>query len=345
MENKKNIICLCGSLNQTVQLHKISEYLKDEYDIYFTQVFGEGLFYKVIAESGILDNTVMGKSSSFTKVSREYITNHGLNYDYRAKSKGIKYDLALISTDLIVPRNVKRLKTIWVQEGMIDPLRVSSRLTKKFKLPEYTTGDTSLNGTSNKADIYCAMSYGYKDYFAKWGTDQNKILVTGVPNFDDIVSFNQRPYKENGFVLIATSDIRELAGNDDRIYFFKKCRDIANGRKVIYKPHPNEIQDRVITEMRLIIPDAEIITEPILDTLIAHCDTLITQYSSSVYVGLVLGKTVYSYFPIEELESKKPIQNGGSSARIIADIAREYMKFDGTKDEFIQTSEYVKKFL
>lgn len=345
MKHKKNIICLCGSLNQTKQLHKITEFLKDDYNIFFTQVFGEGLFYKALAESGVLDNTVMGKSSSFTKASREYINLHNLNYDYRAQSKGIKYDLALLSTDLIVPKKVKRLKTIWIQEGMIDPLRLTSIMTKKLRLPGYTTGDTSLNGTSNIADIYCSMSPGYKEYFSEWGTEKGKILVTGVPNFDDINAFKLQPYPERDFVLIATSDIRELAGNDDRIYFFQRCREIANGRKVIYKPHPNENLERVKKEVELIIPNVQIITEPILDTLIAHCDTLITQYSSSVYVGLVMGKTVYSYFPIEELESKKPIQNGGKSAELIASIAREYIEYQGAKENFVRESSLVSKFL
>ncbi len=345
MVTKKNIICLGGSLNQTKQLHLISESLQEDYNIYFSQVFGEGSFYKMVAESGIMDNTVLGKNSSFTKVSREYINRYNLNYDYRMESKGIKYDLALMSTDLIVPKSMFSMKTIWVQEGMIDPLNLQSRLTKKLKLPEFFTGDTSLNGTSNKADLYFAMSHGYKNYFTKWGTNKDKILVTGVPNFDDIKSFLNSSYPENGFILIATSDIRELGGNEDRTDFFKKCKEIAKGRKIIYKPHPNENYDRVVKELRIIIPDAEIIVTPILDTLIAHCDTLITQYSSSVYVGLVLGKTVYSYFPMEDLEAKKPIQNGGTSAKIIADITREYIEFNGKKEDFIAQSELAKKYL
>lgn len=339
---RKNIICFVGSLNQTKQLHQISKFLEDEYNVYFTQIFGEGWFYRAIAESGIMDHSVFGLHSTFTKVSREYIRDHGLKYDYRANSKGIYYDLALLSTDLIVPRMFRKMKSIWVQEGMIDPLRMKGILTKRLRLPEFSTGDTSLNGTSNLMDISCCMSYGYKEYFTKWGTDKNKILVTGIPNFDNIATFNQVPYTESGYVLIATSDIRELGGNDNRIDLFKKCKDIANGRKIIYKPHPNENQARVIREARQVIPDIEVVTLPILDTLIAHCDTLITQWSSSVYVGLVLGKTVYSYFPIEELNAKKPIQNDGKSAEVIAAIAREFMEYTGDKGKFIEQSRFSK---
>lgn len=343
MVNKKKIICVVGSLNQTKQLHLISKHLNEDFDIYFTQIYGEGLFYRVVAESGVMDNTVLGKDSSFTKLSREYILDNQLQYDYRAQSKGNQYDLALLSTDMIVPKTLRRIKSIWVQEGMIDPIKTSGILIKKLGLPTYFTSDTSLNGTSNRADIYCAMSSGYKDYFSKWGTDRAKIIITGVPNFDNIISFAENPYPESGFVLIATSDIRELGGNENRVDFFKKCREIARDRKVIYKPHPNENLNRVTREVKMVIPDVDIITKPVLDTLIAHCDTFITQWSSSAYVGLVMGKTIYSYFPIEELEANKPLQNGGKSAEIIAQIAREFIAFEGDKRQFIAQSDYVKK--
>lgn len=345
MQAKKNIICVVGSLNQTKQLHTIANHLMEDANIYFTQVFGEGIFYRTVAESGIMDNTVLGRNSSFTRISREYILDNKLQYDYRAQSKGIHYDLALLSTDMIVPNSFQKIKSIWVQEGMIDKLKTFGRVAKTMGLPIYVTGDTSLNGTTNKADIYCAMSYGYKKYFAELGTKDEKILVTGVPNFDMIDAFRNTTYPESDFVLIATSDIRELGGNEDRVDFFRKCREIARGRKVIFKPHPNENQERVERELRVVMPDAQVIREPILDTLIAHCDTLITQWSSSVYVGLVLGKTVYSYFPMDELEAKKPIQNQGQSAEIIADIARKFLNYQGEKSDFIREYSEISKFL
>lgn len=342
--NKKNILCVVGSRNQTSQLHQISSFLSDEYNVYYTQLFGDGLFYKIIAEAGFIDNTVLGRDSSFTKISQEYIKSNNLQYDYRGTSKGINYDLAFLSTDMVVPKSFKKIKTIWIQEGMIDPINNFSKFVKKTGLPTYTTADTSLNGTSNLADIYFAMSHGYKEYFNHYGTKSEKILVTGVPNFDNIELFKNYTYPESGFVLVATSDIRELGGNDDRNYLIKKCIEIAKGRKIIFKPHPNENLERIKSEIYTLIPDATIITEPIIDTLIANCDTLITQYSSCVYIGLTLGKVVYSFFPMEELESKKPIQNGGKSAEIISQIAREFLEFNGDKSSFLQQSDLSKKY-
>lgn len=345
MSEKKNILCLGGSRNQTSQLHHIARHLETDYDVYYSQIFGEGFFYKAAAEIGFFDNTVLGRDSSFTKASMEYIRKHNLNYDYRGQSKGIKYDLALLSTDMIVPKSFKNIKTVWIQEGMIDPITNFGRLVNRLGLPAYTTASTALNGTSNIADLYFAMSYGYKKYFTTYGTDSSKIMVTGIPNFDNINSLLETTYPEKGFVLVATSDIRELGGNDDRIYLIKEAIKIANGRKVIFKPHPNENIQRVVSEIKSVLPEATIITEPIIDTLIAHCEILITQYSSCVYQGMVLGKKVYSYFPIEELESKKPIQNNGKSAEVISEIVRDFLEYNGEKSEFAKTSPKVKAYL
>lgn len=343
--SRKKILCLGGSLNQTSQLHLISQYLSTDHDIYFSQVFGDGFFYKFMAESGISDNTVLGKNSSFNLKSLEYLKENNAKYDYRGNTLGIDYDLVIVSTDLVFPSSFKSKKTAWVQEGMIDPLKPSGKWIKRFHLPLYFTSDTSLNGTSNKADLYFAMSAGYKKYFNKHGTNANKILTTGVPNFDNIEELKHNDIELKDFVLVATSDIRELGGNEDRLDFIKQCLKIANGKKLIFKPHPNENINRAISEINMIAPNAEILTSKNLDFMIANCDTLITQFSSCVYLGLVLEKKVYSYFPIEELEANKPIQNKGTSAQIIAGILEKYLYFDGTGVDFINQDDSVKKYL
>ena len=57
-----------------------------------------------------------------------------------------------------------------------------------------------------------------------------------------------------------------------------------------------------------------------IEPLIARCDALVTKYSSCVYVGIALGKEVYSDFALDSLRHMCPIQNAGTSA---ANIARE----------------------
>jgi hypothetical protein len=60
--------------------------------------------------------------------------------------------------------------------------------------------------------------------------------------------------------------------------------------------------------------------------MIANCDVLITQYSTVVYIGLALGKEVYSYFDIEMLKELVPIQNGATSGKNIARVCRRLLQ-------------------
>lgn len=344
--NKKNILCIVGSLNQTTQLHQIARFLDKEYNIFYSQLYGDGLAYKFVAESGFFDNTVLGKNSSFTLKSKQYLKDNGLIYDYRGESKGIEYDMAILSTDLVVPRSFLVKKTVWVQEGMIDPLTSLARMVKKLKLPTFLPGNTSLNGTSNKADIYFAASKGYKKYFNSLGTQKEKILTTGVPNFDNIAEMKTLEFEYSDYVLVATSDIRELGGNEDRVHFIHECVKIADGRQLIFKLHPNENFKKSSREIKENVPaDTMIFNTGSIDPMIAHCHTLITQYSSTVYLGMILGKKIYSYFPIEELEANVPIQNDGRSAEIISKIIRDFIEYEGNKDTFLAQYEPAKPFL
>jgi hypothetical protein len=60
--------------------------------------------------------------------------------------------------------------------------------------------------------------------------------------------------------------------------------------------------------------------------MIANCDVLVTQYSTVVYTGIVLGKKVFSHFDYGELVKQVPLQNGGTSAINIAGIGRELLE-------------------
>jgi hypothetical protein len=45
---------------------------------------------------------------------------------------------------------------------------------------------------------------------------------------------------------------------------------------------------------------------------------------------------VHSYFDVADLKRKLPIQNGGTSTRRIADICRQYGRFEGTGPAFLR---------
>jgi len=50
--------------------------------------------------------------------------------------------------------------------------------------------------------------------------------------------------------------------------------------------------------------------------MVANCQTLITQFSSVVFVGLALGKDVHSFHPLETLRRLLPVQHGRAARNI-----------------------------
>ena len=315
-------------------MHQISSFLSDEYDCWFTQFYPDYEFETWPLRWGILENTIM--SGHFKADADKYLRDHGLQSDYRGEKN--EYDMTVHCTDLIVARKAKKAKTVWVQEGMIDELTPWSKVVKASRIiPRYFALGTALNGSSNLCDIYCVASEGYKNYLEKMGTDRSKMIITGIPNFDDIPSFAHNNFTLRDYVLIATSDIRECFGKEDRIGFLKKCKETVAGRPVIFKLHPNEIRERAINEIRQIFGEnAKVYTEGNSNHMVANCRELITQFSTLAYVGIVLGKKVHSFFDLNDLYRLVPQQNEATSARKIADICRGYMEFQGKGTEFLQ---------
>lgn len=334
MSRRKKILFIIGSPNQTSQMHQISSRLS-EYDCFFSQIYSKNPIARLALKAGWLETTIL--SGEFKRKSDAYLFENGLTSDYAQSLFSNQYDLVVLCTDLLVTRELRGTKTIWVQEGMTDPITSWGRWTRKLGLPGFWAMNTAFNGASNICDIYCAASEGYRDQFSRLGTDAGKIFVTGIPNYDHAEPLLTNDFPYGGYVMVATSDIRETFRKEDRDAFIADCVRIAGGRQLLFKLHPNEDHARATEEIRRLAPsDALIFTEGRTDHMIANCDELITQYSTVVYTGIALGKKVHSYFDVEELKRLAPIQNGGRSAENISDICRRYIEFDGSGDEFIR---------
>jgi hypothetical protein len=249
-------------MNQTWQMHEISKHLP-EYDCWFSQFFTDSKFGHFLLEyTSVLRNTIF--SGQFRENSEKYQRQNGLQIDYQAKLN--KYDLVVYCSDMHIPKRMREHKIIWVQEGMTDKYTLLSRIVKALKLPPILSGGTSLNGSSNLCDIYCAGSEGYKDYFVKLGTDRSKIMVTGIPNYDNVAQFldNDFPYKD--YVMVATTDMRETYRLENRPAFIQKAVKIANGRKLLFKLHPNEKFERAEAEIKKYAPAPSFIARAIPTT-------------------------------------------------------------------------------
>lgn len=334
MSLRKKILFTIGSPNQASQMHQIASLLPD-YDCYFSQLYSKHPIVRLAKRTGLLDTTIL--AGEFKRKGDAFLEKNRLRNDYARSIYGHTYDLVLLCSDLLVTRELRRMKSIWVQEGMTDPITPWGKWTRRMGLPSYWAKNTAFNGSSNICDIYCAASEGYKEQFSRLGTDASKIVITGIPNYDNAATFLQNDFPHIGFVLVATSDIRETFNKDDRPGFIRRCVEIAGSRKLIFKLHPNENRDRAVREIKEHAPNALIYTEGNTEHMIANCEELITQYSTVVYIGIALGKKVHSYFDVEQLKRLAPIQNGGVSAARIAELCRRYIEFPGSREEFLKT--------
>lgn len=327
----RKILFLTGSTNQTSQMLQIAAELP-EYDCRFSQVFTDAKLLRFLTEhTALVDKTIIAKP--FRERSEALLEQLGHRIDYRAMDG--HYDLVVCCSDLIVPKRLRHTKTIWVQEGMIDKYTVLSKLVQQLQLPPHLCFNTSLNGSTNTCDIYCAASEGYKNYISDLGTEQAKVFVTGMPNYDHIVQYLDNDFPYHDYIMVATSDMRETARLENRPKFIKYTAAIADGRQLLFKLHPNEKRERAIKEIRNYGPaDAMIFQEGNTNHMIANCTELITQYSTVVYTGIALGKKVYSWFDVEELKRLAPLQNNGTSAKNIAKICRDFLNYKGPKEDF-----------
>lgn len=329
----QKILFITGSLNQTSQMHQIANELPD-FDCWFSQVFTDSPFVNfLINNTRLLDTTAF--TGQFRRNSEDYLNAHGLQLDYAARLN--EYELIVYCTDMVVPARMRNYKTLWVQEGMTDKFTLVTHIVKALKLPGFLCGNTSLNGSSNICDVYCAASKGYKHYFEKNGTQADKILVTGMPNYDNLTQFSDNDFPLKNYVMVATTDMRETYRYENRPAFIKETVKIAAGRQLLFKLHPNENFERAENEIRKYAPAGTLIfTSGNTNEMIANCSELITQYSTVVYTGIALGKKVYSWFDVDELYKLQPLQNGGTSAKTIADICREYARYEGDRNNFIK---------
>jgi len=310
--SKKNILFICVSMNLTTMMFKISQYY-DDYNCYFTPYYADG-FVNALRKVGLLDFTILGGQAR--KKTEKFLNEHNLSIDYAGKRND--YDLVFTCSDLIVTKNIRKKKLILVQEGMTDPESIAYFLIKWVNLPRFFT--TAATGLSDAYDKFCVASEGYKKLFIRKGADHRKIVVTGIPNFDNAKMYLNNNFPHKNYVLAATSDARETWKYENRKKFINKVVQIANGKQIIFKLHPNENKKRAIKEINKYAPGSLIYTEGNTNEMIANCDVLVTKYSSVVYVGLALGKEVFSDFNIDELRELNPIQNGDGSAEKIAQV-------------------------
>lgn len=319
MRHSPRVLFICGSLNQTTMMHQIAQALP-EYEVWYTPYYGD-LLHETLAHRGWLEFSILGEKHRRRALS--YLQHHSLRIDYGGVAHD--YDLVVTCSDLIIPKNIRRRKIVLVQEGMTDPENFMFHLVKHLRLPRYLAS-TSTTGLSGMYEKFCVASAGYRQFFIRKGIAAGRIAVTGIPNFDNAAQYRHNDFPHHHYVLVATSDTRETFKRDNRKRFLQRAAEIAAGRPLLFKLHPNETFERSAREIHAVAPQALLYPQGNVHHMIANCDVLITQYSSVVYTGLALQKEVHSYFDLEQLRALAPIQNGGTSAHNIAEVCRALLR-------------------
>jgi len=211
-----------------------------------------------------------------------------------------------------------------VQEGMIDPFGPMYRLRQRLPwLPRWAAG-TACTGLSRLYDRYCVASDGYREEFAARGAPRHRLVVTGLPNFDDFASYRRPGHWIEGHVLACTSDGRECLRRDDRARFIRWCLEIAAGRPLVFKLHPNERMRRAAREIERLAPGSMCLVEGSGEELAANCAALVTEWSTLAFVGLAFGTPTYSYRDLDAMRALMPLQHG-RGAHNIANTCRDLL--------------------
>lgn len=313
------MLLIGGSLNQTTMMHAVGRHLA-AYRCAYTPYYGDGIV-RWASRLGYLDRTVLG--GAMRRQTVDYLHRASLHIDEGGESG--PYDLVITGSDLLVQRNIRRRPLVLIQEGMTDPETLGFHLVRRFGLPRWIAS-TAATGLSRAYSRFCVASEGFRDLFIRRGVPADRIVVTGIPNYDDCASYMSNGFPLRNYVLVATSDTRETLKRDDRAKFFSKVREIAGDRPIVVKLHPNENAARSIPEVKSALPDARIFHDGNAHHMVANCDVLITQWSTLVFDGLALGKECHSSFDINELRRLCPIQNRGTSAAHIARVCEDVLE-------------------
>ncbi len=306
-------------MNQTTQMHQVSEHLR-EYEHFFSPYYVHG-FDEILRRLGLVEFTISGNKLAGRCL--RYLQDQGLPIDYRGRNR--PYDLVVTCSDVYLQKNIRDNRIVLVQEGITDPESIISHLVKRFRfLPLWWAG-TSMTGLSNAYRAFCVASEGYRDFFIRKGARPEKIVVTGIPNFDDCRRYCSNDFPHRHYVLACTSPLRETFRGDNREAFIRRAVELAGQRQIIFKLHPNENVKRATREIRRHAPGSMVFTTGSAEEMIANCDVLITQFSSTAFVGLALGKETHSDFDIDELRRLTPVQNG-SAALNIANVCRRFLE-------------------
>jgi hypothetical protein len=317
--DKRRVLFICGSPNQTTQMHQIARALP-EVEAWFTPYFSDHWGIRLLVKLGLFEPTIMG----FRRrgICLDYLNAHGLRVDLHGERN--RYDLCVSCNDQALPTVLSTTPWVLVQEGIQEGPNWRTQVWRRARIIPRALATTATFGLSDRYTRFCVASEGYRRRYLAEGIAAEKLVVTGIPNFDNFERFRQNRFPHRGYVLVCTSDARETLMGADRQEFLKQAVRVASGRQLIFKLHPNERVDRATREIRKVAPGSLIFAEGSAEEMVANCDVLFTEWSSLTFCGVALGKEVHSLHSVEEVKELLPVQHG-RAAQEIGGVVRDLL--------------------
>src|SRR5215471_11118832 len=210
----KNILLICGTLNQTKAMMAIGNELAD-HNCYYTPFYCDGHLRRA-SERGQLDFTVL--AGALRERTVKFMYQAQLPIDDRGEARD--YDLVVTCTDLILQNNIEGKRIVLVQEGLTEREGLLYWLVRYLGVPR-VFANTAAFGLSDGYEVFCVASAGARELFRAKGVQQRKMIITGIPNFDNVSGYLNNAFPYRDFVLICTSNARETFKYHNRMRFLR----------------------------------------------------------------------------------------------------------------------------
>src|SRR5262249_10077928 len=112
---RPRVLLICGSMNQTTQMHKIAMELGD-HECFFTTYYGSPAL-ELANKVRLTESSVRGYKLSAR--AQAYLDRHGVACDQGGRNG--PYDLVVTCSDQVTQPNIRHVPIVLVQEGMTDP--------------------------------------------------------------------------------------------------------------------------------------------------------------------------------------------------------------------------------
>lgn len=322
----KRILLICSSIDETIRMHEIANQLSD-CDCRFMPYPHQEL-------SGWFTEHGLAHKLSTTRRMREvclnYLNTNRLPID--TSDGACDYDVVVSTPELAILKAKRRGRLVLIQNAMLDHEMVEDgkeNASDQFAhwipiLSRWLTGVSS-GATDDSYDKLCVASEGYRDLFVRNGVDPYRIVVTGIPKFDNYASFLHSDFSYRDYALVVTSEERDAFHFESHRHFVRDALRIARGWELVFLISASESHPRTIEEIQQLAPAARLFTEGEVGPMVANCGMLITQCPSVAFIGMALGKELHSHMNLAKVYGLLPLQNGGQSASNIAQVCRNLL--------------------